>query len=70
MVSTISGIDDYWSDDFDTTKNCKEKERIKELTQDSKLDRCSTQSGKAHTWEIFFIGNDPSNTPLYNSGKA
>ena len=64
MVSPISGTDDYWSDDFDTTKNCQEKERIKELTQESKLDRCSTQTGKAHTLrDIFLIVNDPSNAP-------
>ena len=35
---------DYWSDDFDLNKNCKEEELITELAKDKNITRCAIKS--------------------------
>ena len=35
---------DYWSDDFDLNKNCKEEELITELAKDKNITRCALKS--------------------------
>ena len=31
LVSFVSSIDDYWSNDFDSSKNCKSEDEVREL---------------------------------------
>ena len=40
-VLPINMLQDYWSDDFDATKNCEQEELIKKLQKETSPPRCS-----------------------------
>ena len=39
----LDGVDDYWNDDYDETKNCKEQKIIEKLFS-SNPDHCARES--------------------------
>ena len=39
----LDGADDYWNDDYDETKNCKEEKTIEKLFS-SRPDHCARES--------------------------
>ena len=43
-VLPISMLQDYWSDDFDVTKNCEQEELIKKLQKETSPPRCSSKT--------------------------
>ena len=43
-ILTLSGAPDYWDDDFDMNKNCKEEELISQLKQEQDQGKCSSKT--------------------------